>query len=59
MIVIFLILFKYHKYLFTFSTALQKLYDILTCFLEDKVSTIFHDIQIQILRKKLDTNHIH
>ncbi len=42
---IFLVLPKYHVFLF--STALQKLQKIVTCFPEDKLSYIYPDLQIQ------------
>ncbi len=42
---IFLVLPKYH--IISFSTALQKLQKIVTCFSEDKLSSIFPDLQIQ------------
>ncbi len=42
---IFLVLAKYH--IFLFSTALQKLLKIVTCFPKDKLSYIYPDLQIQ------------
>ncbi len=42
---IVLILLKYH--FFPFSTALRKQQKILACFPEDKLSTIYLDLQIQ------------
>ncbi len=42
---IFLVLHKYQ--IFSFSTALQKLQKIVTCFPEDKLSYIYPDLQIQ------------
>jgi len=35
------------KFLFLFSTALRRQQKILACFLEDKLSTIYLDLQIQ------------
>ncbi len=42
---IFLVLPTYH--IFSFSTALQKLQTIVTCFTEDKLSKMYLDLQIQ------------
>ncbi len=42
---IFLVLHKYQ--IFSFSTDLQKLQKIVTCFPEDKLSYIYPDLQIQ------------
>ncbi len=42
---IFLILPKYH-FSFSFSTALQKLQMIVTCFPEDRISSMYPDLQI-------------
>ncbi len=38
---------------FSFSTALQRLEKLVTCFLEDKISKIYPDLQIQ---KVLNSN---
>ncbi len=42
---IFLVLPTYH--IFSFSTALQKLQTIVTCFTGDKLSKMYLDLQIQ------------
>ncbi len=43
----FLVLPKYH--IFSFSTVLQRLQKIVTCFPEDKISYIYPDLQILAL----------
>ncbi len=57
---IVLILLKYH--FFPFSTALRKQQKILACFPEDKLSTIYLDLQIQkgfTPRENIYTVHIY
>ncbi len=40
------VLFLPKCHFFAFSTALQKLLNILTCFQEDKIREIYHDLHI-------------